>query len=274
MEPNLDPNKIVETIHRLEQRINERFPDSGLCQVCADLHTIAKESQSRCLWIQEPQVMLRVGMGAIITLIVITLLVGMGATINVSSFQEVGFIDLLSLLEAGMNTVILIGAALFFFVTIEIRRKRNRAMAALHQLRVLAHVIDMHQLVKDPERVFSNKLWTPSSPRPEMNAFQLTRYLDYCTEMLSLVGKVGALYVQHFDDAVVLNAVKDIDTLTMGLSQKIWQKIVILYRFKRRSRKTRYPRKTRPSKKYSDKQKFNDSNDSNFSPNESPESKL
>ncbi|MDM8559700.1 hypothetical protein [Candidatus Parabeggiatoa sp. HSG14] len=271
MEPNLDPSKIIETIDRLEKRMKERFPDSGLCQVCTDLHTIAKESQSRCLWIQKPQIMLRVGMGAIITLIVVTLLVGMGATINLSSFQEVGFVDLLGLLEAGMNTVILVGAALFFFMTVEIRRKRNRAMAALHKLRVLAHVIDMHQLVKDPERVFSHKQWTTSSPRPEMNAFQLTRYLDYCTEMLSLVGKMGALYAQHFDDTVVLNAVKDIETLTTGLSQKIWQKIVILYRFKRRPRKTRHPHKRRRSKKYSGKRK---SNDSDFSPNESPKSEL
>jgi hypothetical protein len=50
--------------------------------------------------------------------------------------------------------------------------------------------------------------------------------------MLSLVGKVAALYAVDFEDEVVLAAVNDVENLTTGLSRKIWQKIVILYRFK------------------------------------------
>jgi poly-beta-hydroxyalkanoate depolymerase len=61
-----------------------------------------------------------------------------------------------------------------------------------------------------------------------MSAYELTRYLDYCSEMLSLAGKVAALYAQNFPDAVVLAAVNEVETLTTGLSRKIWQKIMIL----------------------------------------------
>lgn len=61
-----------------------------------------------------------------------------------------------------------------------------------------------------------------------MSRFGLARYLDYCSEMLSITNKVAALYVQYLDDAVVLSAVNNIQSLATGLSAKIWQKIVIL----------------------------------------------
>ena len=44
--------------------------------------------------------------------------------------------------------------------------------------------------------------------------------------MLSLIGKVAALYVQDFDDEVAVAAVNEIENLTTGLSRKIWQKIM------------------------------------------------
>ena len=90
-------------------------------------------------------------------------------------------------------------------------------------------MIDMHQLTKDPSQVIAgvgNR--TPSSPQRTLTAYQLTRYLDYCTEMLSLVGKLAALYAQSNSDSVVLQSVNDIETLTNGISRKIWQKIMIL----------------------------------------------
>jgi hypothetical protein len=37
------------------------------------------------------------------------------------------------------------------------------------------------------------------------------------------------LYVQYFDDPVVLATVNEIETLTTGLSRKIWQKIMIIH---------------------------------------------
>jgi len=46
--------------------------------------------------------------------------------------------------------------------------------------------------------------------------------------MLSLTGKVAALYVQHFDDAVAVAAASEVESLCTGLSRKIWQKIMIL----------------------------------------------
>ena len=68
-----------------------------------------------------------------------------------------------------------------------------------------------------------------SHPRRQLTPFELSRYLDYCSEMLSLTGKCAVLYVQGFDDDVALRAVNEIEDLTTGLSRKIWQKLMILY---------------------------------------------
>jgi hypothetical protein len=46
--------------------------------------------------------------------------------------------------------------------------------------------------------------------------------------LLSISGKVSALYAQQIDDPVVLAAVNEVESLTAGLANKIWQKLVIL----------------------------------------------
>ena len=127
-----------------------------------------------------------------------------------------------------MNDIVFVAIAIFFLVTLEGRIKRRRALKAVHELRALAHIIDMHQLTKDPQVITNPGHSTKSSPKRTMTDFELSRYLDYCSEMLSLIGKVAALYVQCFDDPVALSAVDQIEDLTTGLSRKIWQKIMII----------------------------------------------
>jgi hypothetical protein len=95
-------------------------------------------------------------------------------------------------------------------------------------LRSIAHVVDMHQLTKDPAFVLSNIKSTDASPKRGLTKEELTRYLDYCSEMLALVSKIAALFAQNIEDPVVLAAVNDLESLTQGLSGKIWQKIMIL----------------------------------------------
>src|SRR5262249_44843820 len=69
---------------------------------------------------------------------------------------------------------------------------------------------------------------TPSSPPLLLNEFQMTRYLDYCSEMGSLTSKVAVLFAQSLDDRAVAEVVSDIERVAAGLSQKIWQEIIIL----------------------------------------------
>ncbi len=226
---SLDSEKIVETIAALCRRIDERFPDSGLGRVCHELLTVAGESQERSAWIAKPQRSLRV----ITWLLLVVMLGGLAVVLTNSAWPRGGFdlVGLVQVSEAGLNVTILLGAAVLFLATAEVRIKRGRALKAIHELRALAHVIDMHQLTKDPEQLLPGMKQTPSSPKRTLRASELIRYLDYCSEMLSLIGKLAALYVQKFDDPVALAAVNEVEDLTSGLSRKIWQKIMILNTF-------------------------------------------
>ena len=47
--------------------------------------------------------------------------------------------------------------------------------------------------------------------------------------MLSLTGKIAAVYAQEFDDQGAITGASELETLTTGLSRKIWQKIAMLH---------------------------------------------
>ena len=110
----------------------------------------------------------------------------------------------------------------------EERIKRKRVFRELHGLRSLIHVIDMHQLTKDPAALSANFKPTAHSPARITNAADLARYLDYCSEMLSITGKIAALFAQSVNDDVVIDGVNDIENLASNLSRKIWQKITLI----------------------------------------------
>lgn len=219
----LDPQKTIATLNTLANRIGERFPGASLNSVCTELSAIAVETCGRIAWVSRPSKAIRV---AVILVIAAAGFLGW-VLIHHLRIQEDGFG--LEELDAGTNTIVVTGAALFFLFSLESRLKRARILHAIEELRAVAHVIDMHQLTKDPSQLLSFRgKRTKSSPKRTLTPFQLTRYLDYCSEMLSLIGKLAALYAQSTSDSVVLQAVNDIETLTDGISRKIWQKIMIL----------------------------------------------
>ena len=222
----LHADRIVETIGKLSRRIERRFPDSGLLRVSEKLSAIGRRAQNQASWIARPIIGLRLAVGFLFVII----LVGIMGTISSVDLPlaEVGFVEFVQTLEAGINDLVLIGVAVFFLITLERRFKRHRALQALHELRAVAHIIDMHQLTKDPDQfMWESRGMVPTEGK--FTAVQLSRYLDYCSEMLSLLGKIAVLYVQRFDDPVALAAVNEIESLTTGLSRKIWQKLMILH---------------------------------------------
>jgi hypothetical protein len=226
----LDAQKIIETVQALQARINSRFPGSGLGNVVAELLRVAQEAVTRTEWIQKPHVPLRC-IAAVLSLAILALLAGM--VLHIRQFQISEYTNFIQALEASISSMVFIGAAIIFMVSWENRIKRNRALNAIHELRALAHIIDMHQLTKDPESYFNPSQATATPARRSMTPFQLNRYLDYCSESLALISKIAALYVQNFQDPVLLDAVDDMEDLTAGFSRKIWQKLTILEAFGR-----------------------------------------
>jgi len=54
-------------------------------------------------------------------------------------------------LDASLESIAFLFGGALFLVTLESRLKRAKLIAAVHELRSLAHIIDMHQLTKSPD---------------------------------------------------------------------------------------------------------------------------
>jgi hypothetical protein len=225
----LRPERIVETAEQLSQRIGERFPNAGLKAVADELQVVAQEAARTSLRIGRPLLSIRL-MVLLLVGALLGVLVSIGLRVNWLADRELFELEhFITTLEAGLGTIFFLGAIVAFLVTYERRVKRERLLVAMHELRAMAHIVDMHQLTKDPESVHSH-IPTKSSPKRFDSTFLLGRYLDYCSELLSLISKIGALYVQEFPDPQALVAADQLSTLTNGLSRNIWQKIMILDR--------------------------------------------
>jgi hypothetical protein len=216
----LESNEIVHTIDELHMRISHRFPKSDLAAVCEELLVVAKETEAKSQAVNAANYPLRA--------IILVLIAAAGGLIYflVRAIQlrtgEVDLINLLQGLEAGTNLIIFISVAIFFLFSLESRSSRTRALSDLNELRSIVHVIDMHQFSKDPSELLS------SDSTEGMTRQDLTRYLGFCSVMLSLGSKLAALYAQKLPDEVVIDAASDLQNVAGGLSLKIWQKISIL----------------------------------------------
>src|SRR5262249_6837412 len=174
----LRAERILKTLEQLRARIAARFPNAGLQRVCGALIDTARWSIRDAARLARPNWLWRIAVAGVIV-------AGVAAQIwaarllHVDAFHE-DAAGLLQGLEAAVNLLILFGASAWFLITLEERMKRRRALDAFYRLRSMAHVIDMHQLTKDPTIVLQTHKPTSASPTRTMTQFELTRYLDYC----------------------------------------------------------------------------------------------
>ncbi len=226
---SLDPARIVATAARLKDRIAERFPGAHLREVATELHEIASQAARRSANIVRPNVPLRLAIGVLIASIPLSLAYtvwSLHLKVKLDTWSE-----FVGLFQTGVESLFFLGVGILFLVTLESRGRRKRALDAIHELSVLAHLVDMHQLDKDPVYLLNTDAHaTKSSPTRAMTAFELNRYLDYCSEMLSVLGKIAATYAQGLHDPGALSAVNDVEALATGMSRKIWQKIMLIER--------------------------------------------
>ena len=224
--PKLNEKKIFETVGLLKTRIEERFPNSSLGRLCGELRKIAKDSDQTIEKIRQTNMIFRLGVFLFIAAVLAFTLVSF-SRLKVDHQNVNTLTGMLNVLDAIFNIVFLVGGAVLFLVSVENRAKRKKVIEAVNTLRCMAHVIDSHQLTKDPCYVDQKIIRTThSSPERNMDSFSLGRYLDYCSEMLSLTSKIAFLYVQDYHDPVATKSVNDLEDLTTGLSRKIWQKIM------------------------------------------------
>lgn len=209
-------------------RIDGSFPNAGLGQVARELEVVAE-----CIFKLVDELRRPLWTVRILTLTAIAVLITFAVwlavlTIQLSTSLQDGLMETLQGVESATNEVILLVIGIIFFATLEGRLKRKKALESLHRLRSIAHVVDMHQLTKDPNNLLSGTVTASSAPGRSMTPHELTRYLDYCAELLAINSKLAALHAQYLQDKEVLKIVNEVEMLAHELSNKIWQKIMIL----------------------------------------------
>jgi hypothetical protein len=218
----LDAARISSTAGEISRRIGEQFPGSGLSAVSTTLCGLAEAATDRAARLSRPDWRIRALVSLAVTAMVAIAVLAL-LRIRVPA-GAVSWSDLAQGLEASVSNVVFFGVALFFLLSLESRAKRRLALAGLNELRSIAHVIDMHQLAKDPPTARRSD----STQQSTLSQVEMAQYLDYCSELLSVTSKLAALHIQAFSDPVVADSVNGIQALTLGLSSKIWQKIMIL----------------------------------------------
>ncbi|MCB8957134.1 MAG: hypothetical protein H6529_11740 [Nocardioides sp.] len=225
----LHPEPVTETVRRLRSRIAERFPDRNLVHVVDELLGLVVQVRQQGSVARGRTRTARV----VSRVLVLAIVAGTGVALWLALRDAVGDqgpdgLDWLPLIESTINDVVFAAIAVFFLYSFPERLQRGDLLALLHRLRSLAHIIDMHQLTKDPEHLRPGFSPTDASADDDLDRDQMERYLNYCSELLSLVGKTAALCAEESRDAVVLDTVSTIEELTLGMSRKIWQKISVL----------------------------------------------
>jgi hypothetical protein len=229
----INPERLKETQRKLAKRVDERFPASGLSKVAAELVTTVEEAGVRAGQIRRPNWPLRAGI-ILLALVALGVILRLAHSVKLNTDMQDAE-KVLTIFGVGWQDCFFLGAAVIFLVTLEIRMKRSRALAALHELRAMAHVVEMHQISKDPEGLLAAlgrgaDMSDQTTKTPE----ELNRYLNYCNELLSIISKIAALYVQDFPDAPTVAAADQLENLCSGVSQRIWQKIMVLDQLVRR----------------------------------------
>lgn len=219
---------VLATAQRLVLRIGARFPTRNLGRVAERLAAVAADVEQATRpprWVRPLRIASLVVIAALIVLTVASLVALLGELLGTGST-----LTWLQAVETGVNDIVFVGLAVAFLWLLPSHLERRRILAELHRLRSLAHVVDMHQLTKDPERFSAAFRPTRESVDLQMSPIEMATYLDYCSELLSLVAKTAALYAERTTDPAVLAIISDIENLTNGMSRKIWQKLALLPR--------------------------------------------
>ncbi|MDT5242983.1 MAG: hypothetical protein QOD36_359 [Mycobacterium sp.] len=230
-EVQLAAGHVGSTVEQLERRIHARFGERGLTKAARDLGSLVLLVQSEAAQSRERLRRTTLTARALSITIVAGAVVALAFSLRSAVVDGLArTADWVPLTESLVNDLVFAAIAVVFLWAFPERLERRDLLRLLHRLRSLAHVIDMHQLSKDPEQTSPNYTPTAQSVQHGLDADQLHHYLDYCSEMLSLTAKTAALCAEHSTDGVVLETVSYIETLTTDLSNKIWQKISLLPR--------------------------------------------
>ena len=144
----LDEGSIIRTIEGLRDRIASTFPQANLLRVCEQFLDVSKRVVAVEHYLRRPHWPLRIiGIASVAVLTIFLILI---ATLAARADADLTFNSVVATVESAVNDLAFFGIAVFFLLRLETRVKRGKALEMLHELRSLTHIVDMHQLTKDP----------------------------------------------------------------------------------------------------------------------------
>lgn len=211
----LDPKKLISTTQELVTWMKAEFPKAHLTSVAEEVGLVAREAMRKADSIRRANLWLRLGIGLILGGTAIAFI----HQLWVHPIKEIlHFLDMTK--GVGMYAI----AFIIFLATLEVRWKRRNCILAVHELRSVAHIIDMHQLSKDDAvEQFRSRDDEPSDKTAHRTYVE--KYLHACIVLLALVSKIGQLYIDHFPDPVATTSVNEFEETCHGFSMQIWSKI-------------------------------------------------
>ncbi len=230
---HLSADRVRATVVALQERVSARFPRHHLAAVAGQLtgmvDQVSQHTRDKHLRVARATVAARTVAAVALLLAVGVLTLALSAVLA----QRPGDVTTwIPLVESVINTAVFIAIAFLFLWAFPERRERKGLLALLHQLRSLAHVLDMHHIGLGPEQTAPDVSGAPQGdPAPgELTPTQLYAYLGYCTELFSLIATCGALCAERSSDSTVLQTVSDVETLTTELSGTVYRKMELLTR--------------------------------------------
>lgn len=144
----LDAEAVKTTVDRLTTRIRTRFPERNLSEVSESLSGAIDDLLIRpqVRWAAGLRYASRVLVFALIGILFIAVAVMTGQATKAQQPESVW--EWVQIAESMINDIVFVGIAVFFLWQLPLRWERARDLTALHRLRSLAHVIDMHQLTQ------------------------------------------------------------------------------------------------------------------------------
>ncbi|MDQ2795576.1 MAG: hypothetical protein M3Y06_00165 [Actinomycetota bacterium] len=233
----LDGHEVRAVIAYLGERIDRYLPrHPGLRGVTAELGDVVDDLLTRTHRATQQRAALTWVARVLIVFVLALVLVATGSAVRegISQAGSLRAFEWIPVVESGINDLVFAGIAVWFLLSLADRVVRGVLIGYLHRIRSLAHIIDMHQMGKDPAVLLPETVpVVPAgvdtvSPRT-MSARDYALYLDYCSELLSLTSKAAALCAEESTDSLVLDIVSEIESTTTGMSRKIWQKISLLH---------------------------------------------
>ncbi len=220
---------LSETATSIHRRIVERFPQANLRNLAASVAIKVENVADAAKRDFAPRWFITLVLFLLVTAVLSA--AGWGLYRMGLHFGSPDWTELVQSADAALQMILVIGVAVWSLLSLGHKLQRSRQLAYLESLREFIHLLDLHQLEKDPDRLSRRPDEnTSSSPKMEhvSTAFLMGRYLDYVSELLAVVATMAAYYAANARDEVVLGVVREIGASASQHRLHIGQKAAIL----------------------------------------------